>query len=100
MKIFGKSLSEYVSFEKEFLILTMAVGMGRLILSLKQSCAQNQGHKCKNGFHSSSKWRSLGVVMLNNLREWRRRKARKVLLLQLPMRGWPASLSSRVSLAR
>jgi hypothetical protein len=34
MKIFGKSLSEYVSFEKEFLILTMAVGMGRLILSL------------------------------------------------------------------
>lgn len=34
MKIFGKTLSEYVSFEKEFLILTMAVGMGRLILSL------------------------------------------------------------------
>ena len=34
MNIFGKTWSEYVSFEKEFLILTMAVGMGRLILSL------------------------------------------------------------------
>jgi hypothetical protein len=34
MKIFGKSLSDYVSFEKEFLILILAVGLARLILSL------------------------------------------------------------------
>ena len=52
MKIFGKSLSEYVSFEKEFLILTMAVGMGRLILSL--SGVPN----------SSVKWVSLTAVTL------------------------------------
>jgi len=34
MKIFGKSLSEYVSFEKGFLILILVVGLARLILSL------------------------------------------------------------------
>ncbi|HTV53446.1 MAG TPA: hypothetical protein VMI06_00860 [Terriglobia bacterium] len=34
MKIFGKSFSEYVSFEKGFLILILAVGLGRLCLSL------------------------------------------------------------------
>ena len=34
MKIFGKSLSEYVNFEKEFLILILVVGLARLILSL------------------------------------------------------------------
>ena len=55
MKIFGKSLSEYVSFEKEFLILTMAVGMGRLILSL--SGVPN----------SSVKWVSLTAVTLLGL---------------------------------
>ena len=34
MKIFGKTISEYVSFEKWFLILVLIVGLGRLILSL------------------------------------------------------------------
>jgi magnesium-transporting ATPase (P-type) len=34
MTIFGKSLSEYVSFEKGFLILILVVGLGRLCLSL------------------------------------------------------------------
>lgn len=34
MKIFGKSLSAYVSFEKGFLILTLVVGLARLGLSL------------------------------------------------------------------
>jgi hypothetical protein len=34
MKIFGKSLSEYLGFEKGFLILVLAVGVARVILSL------------------------------------------------------------------
>jgi magnesium-transporting ATPase (P-type) len=34
MKIFGKSLPEYVSFEKGFLILILVVGLARLGLSL------------------------------------------------------------------
>lgn len=34
MKIFGKSLSDYISFEKGFLILILVVGLARLILSL------------------------------------------------------------------
>jgi hypothetical protein len=34
MRIFGKSLSEYVSFERGFLILVLVVGLARLILSL------------------------------------------------------------------
>ena len=34
MRIFGKSLSEYVSFEKGFLILVLVVGLARLGLSL------------------------------------------------------------------
>src|SRR6516164_1217837 len=34
MKIFGKSLSEYVSFEKGFLVLILVVGFARLGLSL------------------------------------------------------------------
>ena len=34
MKIFGKSLSEYVSFEKVFLVLILVVGFARLGLSL------------------------------------------------------------------
>ena len=34
MKIFGKSLSEYVRFERGFLILILVVGLARLILSL------------------------------------------------------------------
>jgi len=34
MKIFGKTLSEYVGFEKEFLILVLVVGLARLGLSL------------------------------------------------------------------
>ena len=34
MKIFGKTLSEYVGFEKWILVLIAAVGVGRLALSL------------------------------------------------------------------
>ncbi|HEV2348557.1 MAG TPA: hypothetical protein VG028_01800 [Terriglobia bacterium] len=34
MKIFGKSLSDYVKFEKELLILILVVGLARLGLSL------------------------------------------------------------------
>ncbi len=34
MKIFGKTVSEYVGFEKWILLLIAAVGFGRLILSL------------------------------------------------------------------
>jgi len=34
MNIFGKSLSEYVKFEKLFLGLVLIVGLARLILSL------------------------------------------------------------------
>ena len=34
MKIFGKSFSEYVTFEKGFLILVLVVGLARLALSL------------------------------------------------------------------
>jgi hypothetical protein len=34
MKIFGKSLSDYVSFGRGFLILVLVVGLARLILSL------------------------------------------------------------------
>jgi hypothetical protein len=34
MKIFGKSLSEYVKFEGGFLVLVLLVGLGRLIVSL------------------------------------------------------------------
>jgi hypothetical protein len=34
MKIFGKTLSEYVSFEKGFLILVLVVGLARLGLSM------------------------------------------------------------------
>ncbi|MFZ0960729.1 MAG: hypothetical protein WAO35_07460 [Terriglobia bacterium] len=34
MKLFGKSLSEYVKFEWVFLILVLVVGLGRLSLSL------------------------------------------------------------------
>jgi hypothetical protein len=34
MRIFGKSLSEYVKFEKVFLILVLLVGLGRLGASL------------------------------------------------------------------
>jgi hypothetical protein len=34
MKIFGKGFSEYVSFEKGFLILVLVVGLARLGLSL------------------------------------------------------------------
>jgi hypothetical protein len=34
MKIFGKTLSEYVGFERWILVLIAAVGIGRLVLSL------------------------------------------------------------------
>jgi len=35
MKIFGKSLADYVRFERGFLILILVVGLARLILSLR-----------------------------------------------------------------
>jgi hypothetical protein len=34
MTIFGKTLSQYISFQKVILLLVLAVGLGRLILSL------------------------------------------------------------------
>jgi hypothetical protein len=34
MKIFGKTISEYVNFERGFLILVLVVGVTRLVLSL------------------------------------------------------------------
>ena len=34
MKIFGKSITDYVKFERGFLILVLVVGLARLILSL------------------------------------------------------------------
>jgi hypothetical protein len=34
MRVFGKSLSEYIKFERVFLILILVVGLGRLGLSL------------------------------------------------------------------
>src|SRR5208282_4494421 len=34
MKVFGKSLSVYVRFERGFLILVLVVGLARLVLSL------------------------------------------------------------------
>ena len=55
MKIFGKSLSEYVRFENEFLILVLVVGLARLGLSLLDVP------------NSTTKFVSLTVVLLLGL---------------------------------
>lgn len=55
MKIFGKSLSEYVRFEKELLILILLVGLARLGLSLLDVP------------NSTTKYLSLTVVLLLGL---------------------------------
>lgn len=52
MKIFGKTLGEYVRFQKPFLILILAVGLVRLALTL--SGAPN----------SAVRWLSMTVVLL------------------------------------
>jgi hypothetical protein len=52
MTVFGKTLSQYFSFQKYILLLIHAVGLGRLILSLA-------------GFpNSATKWFSISVVCL------------------------------------
>jgi hypothetical protein len=50
MVIFGKRLSEYVSFCRPFLILVLAIGIGRLLLSLGGIS------------NASAKWLSMSVV--------------------------------------
>src|SRR5262245_45746270 len=55
MKIFGKTISEYVSFAKGILILVLVVGLARLILSLAGVA------------NSADKFLSLTVVMLIGL---------------------------------
>lgn len=52
MKIFGKTLGEYVRFQKTFLILILAVGLARLALSL--AGAPN----------STVRWLSMTIVLL------------------------------------
>src|SRR5262244_2084576 len=55
MKIFGKTISEYVSFAKGILILVLVVGLARLVLSLAGVA------------NSADKFLSLTVVMLIGL---------------------------------
>ena len=52
MNIFGKSLSEYISFQKVILLLILAVGVARLVLSLAGMPT------------SATKWLSITVVAL------------------------------------
>jgi hypothetical protein len=52
MKIFGKTLSEYVRFQKPFLILILAVGLARLALSLAGVP------------NSTVRWLSMTIVLL------------------------------------
>jgi hypothetical protein len=55
MTIFGKTLSEYITFQKSILLLIIAVGLGRLFLSL-------------GGVpDSTTKWLSISVVSLIGL---------------------------------
>lgn len=55
MTIFGKTLSEYITFQKNILLLIIAVGLGRLFLSL-------------GGVpDSTTKWLSISVVSLIGL---------------------------------
>lgn len=55
MKIFGKTLSEYVSFQKHILILVLIVGLARLFLSIGGVA------------DSTTKWLSISVVSLIGL---------------------------------
>jgi hypothetical protein len=55
MKIFGKTISEYVGFAKGFLILVLLVGLARLVLSLAGVA------------NSVDKFLSLSVLMLVGL---------------------------------
>ena len=55
MKIFGKSLSEYVKFESGFLILVLVVGVARLVASLL------------GGPNAKAKFLSITVVLLLGL---------------------------------
>ena len=52
MTIFGKTLSQYLSFQRNVLLLILAVGLGRLILSLAGVP------------NSATKWLSISVVTL------------------------------------
>ena len=52
MKIFGKTLSEYIKFQKYILILILIVGVGRLLLSLGGVA------------DSSAKWLSVTAMMI------------------------------------
>lgn len=55
MTIFGKTLSQYLNFQKYILLLILAVGLGRLILSLAGLP------------NSATKWLSISVVALIGL---------------------------------
>jgi len=52
MTVFGKTFSQYLNFQKYILLLILAVGLGRLILSLA------------NLPNSTTKWLSISVVSL------------------------------------
>jgi hypothetical protein len=58
MKIFGKSLSEYVSFEKGFLILILVVGFARLGLSLAACFRSDDPNRGRRG--GVRRWRFPG----------------------------------------
>src|SRR4051812_28759833 len=55
MTIFDKTLSQYLNFQRAILLLIMAVGLGRLILSLAGVS------------NSATKWLSISVVTLLGL---------------------------------
>ena len=55
MILFGKTLSQYLNFQKVILLLILAVGLGRLILSLAGVS------------NSATKWLSISVVALIGL---------------------------------
>jgi hypothetical protein len=55
MTIFGKTLSQYLNFQRYILLLILAVGLGRLILSLAGVP------------NSATKWLSISVVTLLGL---------------------------------
>jgi len=55
MTIFGKTLSQYLGFQRNVLLLILAVGLGRLILSLAGVP------------NSATKWLSISVVTLLGL---------------------------------
>jgi len=55
MTIFGKTLSQYLKFQRAILLLILAVGLGRLILSLAGVS------------NSATKWLSISVVALLGL---------------------------------